>query len=460
MKVREVLGFLVGAWLLAGGQFVARAQELGSPSASKSTKSTIVSSLEKIQKDFVQHVEKEKQMQDKYRELESKLKKTEDELQRVNAQGMQQQLAAMQTAMQSMQLNANLRLLATGNAGGNSGNNGNNNNTMVRDFAQMQLMQNRFLQNLDATMRADEMRQLDANAQAIVRSRIETIQAAVQLQQSWGQWQNESISFYTRYWPVSDPEGRWSPGERDAALETLEKRHENDIAAKLATANVLANATRHAEALKLVEEIVELPTQLQGVAMMEKAKILTLLDKDKEAKQALQAALKLDKDNPHLRWIRAEVAREQGQDSIAESELRFLSTIKSMEYKPVDRWRCCMRSVPRRRRGMEAGRSRKPSRRWISRRFPTGILTMSWPLRMRRDASRNPRWIGRHGGIDGRRRGQGALPKTQGDVGGGQALSGGRWLRRLDPFQQRLVGEARCRCVFGFRFSDRAGRQG
>ncbi|MFN9916816.1 MAG: hypothetical protein ACK53L_29780 [Pirellulaceae bacterium] len=331
MKVREVLGFLVGAWLLAGGQFVARAQELGSPSASKSTKSTIVSSLEKIQKDFVQHVEKEKQMQDKYRELESKLKKTEDELQRVNAQGMQQQLAAMQTAMQSMQLNANLRLLATGNAGGNSGNNGNNNNTMVRDFAQMQLMQNRFLQNLDATMRADEMRQLDANAQAIVRSRIETIQAAVQLQQSWGQWQNESISFYTRYWPVSDPEGRWSPGERDAALETLEKRHENDIAAKLATANVLANATRHAEALKLVEEIVELPTQLQGVAMMEKAKILTLLDKDKEAKQALQAALKLDKDNPHLRWIRAEVAREQGQDSIAESELRFLSTIKSME---------------------------------------------------------------------------------------------------------------------------------
>ncbi len=64
---------------------------------------------------------------------------------------------------------------------------------------------------------------------------------------------------------------------------------------------------------------------------MEKSKVLSSLDKDKESKQSLQAAIKLDKGNPYLRWIRAEIAVLQDQDAIAETEFRFLTTIKQME---------------------------------------------------------------------------------------------------------------------------------
>jgi hypothetical protein len=231
-----------------------------------------------------------------------------------------------------MQLNAGLRTLATGNPGTPGGNpNNSNNNNVVRDFAQMQLMQNRFLQNLDATLRANDLRQLDANAQATVRRRIETVQASVQLQQDWLNWQNETTQFYARYWPWSDPEARYTRAELDAALGVLEKRHDNDIAAKLAAFNLLARSGMHAQALALIDEILAQPSHLQGVAMMEKAKILALLEKDKESKRALQDAIKLDKGNPYLRWIRAEIAAQQNQDAVAETEWRYLTTIKSME---------------------------------------------------------------------------------------------------------------------------------
>jgi hypothetical protein len=301
---------------------------------SDSKPSKTIAALEKLQQEFAKHLEKEEEMKDQYQELESKLKRTENELQRINTQGMQQQMAALQSAMQSMQMNANLQILATrGTSGNNSGsiNNNNTSNNVVRDFAQMQLMQNRFLQNLDNAMRANQLQQLDANAQAVVRSRIQTMEEVVKLQQSWMQWQSESLQFYARYWPHSDPEKRFSPKELEAALAVLDKRNDKDVAAKLAATNLLANSEKYAEALALVNELIELQTQLQGIAMMERAKILALQDKDKEFKQAMQAAIKLDKENPYLRWVRAEIATMQDQDSIAETELRFLTTQKPFE---------------------------------------------------------------------------------------------------------------------------------
>jgi hypothetical protein len=333
MKI-DILKWL-GFWIATGALVVlpmavcAQDSEPSTRSAFDPKTAAIISSLEKIQKDFSHHIDEEKAMQEKYRDLETKLKKTEDELQRVNVQGMQQQLAAMQSTIQSMQSNANLNLLASRNS--NNSNSNNSNNNPLRDFAQMQLMQNRFLQNLDATIRANEMRQLDASAQAAVRARIETIQATVRLQQQWCEWQNKSAQFYGLYWPWSDPEDRYTAKEIEATLSVLEKRNDKDNAAKLITAQLLRRSGRNAEALSLVTEVLETQSELQGVAMMEKAEILALLDKGKESKQALQAAIKLDKSNPYLRWIRAEVAIAQDQDGIAETEFRFLSTLKSME---------------------------------------------------------------------------------------------------------------------------------
>ena len=334
MVYRSLHAVVAFAWVLLVGSPVALPQDAGAKPDAKSQSGAIVSALEKIQKEFAKHSEKEKEMQDKYSAIESRLKKTEEELRNINVQGMQQQLAAMQASIQAMQVNAGLRTLASGtpgNPGGNPNTGNGSNNNVVRDFAQMQLMQNRFLQNLDATLRANDLRQLDANAQATVRRRIETIQASVQLQQEWLNWQNETSQFYGRYWPWSDPEARYSRAELEAALGVLEKGHDNDISAKLAASNLLARSGMHAQALTLIEEILAQPTHLQGVATMEKAKILALLDKDKESKRALQDAIKLDKGNPYLRWIRAEIALQQNQDAVAETEWRYLTTIKSME---------------------------------------------------------------------------------------------------------------------------------
>lgn len=304
-------------------------QESPSSQESPSKRSEVAVSIERVQKDFVKHIEKQTKMQDKYRDLETQLKKSEEDLQRINAEGMRQQLAAMQATMQSMQLNAGLQILA----GGQSNTNGSNNPgaNQARDFAQMQLMQNRFLQNLDATLRANQLQQLDANSQAIVRKRIETVQSAVKLQQEWYVWQNELPKFYERYWPSTDPEQRWSKREIEEALAVLEQRHEEDVAAKLVAASLLERQERHSEALDLTEEVLKLESPLQAIALMQKAYLLHVSDKDKDSKQAMQAALKLDKSNPYLRWIRARLAVKQEQWPIAESESKFLTTIKPME---------------------------------------------------------------------------------------------------------------------------------
>lgn len=302
-----------------------------SPSAQESStkRSEIASSIEKIQKDFAKHVEKQKKMQEKYRDLETQLKKSEEDLQRINAEGMRQQLAAMQATMQSMQLNAGLQILAGGQTNSSGSNNSGAN--QARDFAQMQLMQNRFLQNLDATLRANQLQQLDANSQAIVRKRIETVQSAVKLEQEWYAWQSELPKFYERYWTFSDPEQRSSKREIEESLAVLENRQEEDVGAKLITACLLERQERQSEALDLTEEVLKLESPLQAIALMQKAYILNVLDKDKDSKQAMQAALKLDKSNPYLRWIRARLAIKQEQWPVAESESKFLTTVKPME---------------------------------------------------------------------------------------------------------------------------------
>ncbi|MCU0707774.1 MAG: hypothetical protein MUF23_05740 [Pirellula sp.] len=252
-------------------------QESLSAQESPSQRNETAIALEKIQNDFAKHLEKQSKMQDKYRDLETQLKKTEEDLQQVNVEGMRQQLVAMQTAMQSMQLNAGLQILA----GSQSNTSGSNSNTQARDFAQVQLMQNRFMQNLDATLRANQLQQLDAKSQAIVRKRIETIQAAVKLQQDWFVWQSESVKFYERYWPYGDPEERWSSSEIGAALAVLENRHDEDVAAKLVLASLLHRQQSHSEALGTIEEILKLDSPLQAIAMMLKAQVLTSLKKDR-----------------------------------------------------------------------------------------------------------------------------------------------------------------------------------
>lgn len=298
-------------------------------------RSSLANAIEKIQKEFAAHLEKRKKLEEKYQEIDAQLKKSETDLQQINAEGMRQQLAIMQSQMQSMQLTARLQWMAgtqgTGTGTGNGTNQGNNAIQFNNNLAQMQLLQNQFLQDLNTTLRGEELRRLDAKSQQVIRSRIEAVQAAVKLEQDWNVWLGQIPGFLDRYWPVSDPEFRYAKSEIEAALAVLEKRHDDDIAAKLASVWLMFRSGRNFDALSELEPLVKNESTLQPIALMTKAMVLNALDKDKESKQAMQGALKLDKANVYLRWVRARLAASQEQWAIAESEWRFLATVKPME---------------------------------------------------------------------------------------------------------------------------------
>jgi len=289
--------------------------------------SSTLKALEQVQRDYTDFLAKREKLEEKYGELETQLKKSEEDLQRINVEGLRQQMLAMQSRMQSMQINMALRT----QSGALGSTNSNPAALDPRMIAQQQLLQNRFMQDLNTTLRGEELRQLDATSQQVVRRRIEAIQASVKLQQEWGAWQSEWPRFMERYWPHSDPERRFTPGEVDAALEILEKSDDSDYAAKITEALLMDRAGRWSEGLERVEQVLKAESSLQGVALMTKALLMTSLKKDKEAKQSLQAAVKVDKANPYVRWIRARIAASQEQWSIAESEWKFLTTIKPLE---------------------------------------------------------------------------------------------------------------------------------
>ncbi len=289
--------------------------------------SEVANAIQKIQKDYADFLAKRDKIQEDYKEVEAKLKKSDEEFQRINSAGLRQQLSAMQSSMQSMQIASVLR---SGAATGGQDNTGSNTGSITA-IQQQLLLQNRYMQDLNTAMRGEELRQLDAQSQSIVRSRVESMQAQLKLQQEWTQWQQEWPKFMDRYWSLSDLERRFTKSEIEAALEVLDQSNKEDYAGKLAAALLMDRVGRWTEALDLVDEVLKAGTSLGGVAQMTKSLLMTSLNKERDAKQALQAAIKLDKANPYVRWLRARVAASQQQWAIAEPEWRFTSTLKPME---------------------------------------------------------------------------------------------------------------------------------
>jgi hypothetical protein len=326
LLVNRLRRWMAAAWVTVAFALLGMAQDKPTSSEPPSNSDSMVSSLEEVQKDFSEHVKMEEKLTYRYKELDTKLKQTEESLRKINAQGMQSQLASMQSVLQSVQLNSRLQMLSSAGVTNNSPQ-----STQLLNIAQQDLLYRRLEQDMKSALLGEQLRQLDADAQSVIRQRFDAIQQAIQLQQDWVQWYQTGSGFYQRYWPLSDPEAQWSRSEVDSALAVLEKRDDKDLAAKLTAANLFHRSERYSDALVLIEEILKQESPLKGVAMMAKAKVLSSLDKDKEAKQSLQAAIKLDKANPYLRWIRAEIAASEDQASIAETEWRFLTTVKSME---------------------------------------------------------------------------------------------------------------------------------
>jgi hypothetical protein len=325
--VRLAAVFVLGTLGMGVLQSVGRAQQDTSSSADADL---MVRNLTQIQKEYKEFLEKRDRIQDEYKKIEEMIQKTEKDFQRINNEGMRQQMAAMQSMMQSMRVDMALNSLADLNDP--SANNRNPpRRTNADALLQQQLLQDRMMLNMNTAMRGEELRQLDAASQSTVRQRFEGFQDAMRLQKEWAAWQAEWPGFMDQYWKYSDPERRFTQLEIEKSLEVLGECDKEDYAAKVTAALLMERMGRISEGISLVDEVLQAKTTLEPVAWATKAVLLEAVDKPKESKTAMQSAIKLARTNPYVRWLHARDAARQEQWAIAESELKALTTMKSLE---------------------------------------------------------------------------------------------------------------------------------
>lgn len=271
---------------------------------------------------FDEYVKQRKTLTDAYEDLQGTLKQSEQELQRIQSDGIRKEFQAMQSAIRSMQIAGAINNLSLPTSGQES-----QATAQMRLQMQQQLMANRAMQNLDAMMNSQELQSLNAEAQRTIRKRYEAIQAAMQLEEKYRQWQASSTQFLPLYWEFSDPEGSYSQSQRTTTLDALRQGDKQNEACSLAQALLLIRDKDYNQAANLLEPMTEKPGPMQPVALMAKALVQEKREKEKDAKLAMQASIKLDRANPYCRMLRAQLAVAQKQSTIAETEWKALSAV-------------------------------------------------------------------------------------------------------------------------------------
>ncbi len=282
--------------------------------------STLTEGIAEAHKKFEEYTKQQKTLLESYQDLQATLKHSEQELQRIQSDGIRREFQAMQSAIKDMQIAGaigNLSLPTTGQETQAT--------AQMRMQMQQQLMANRTMQNLDAMMNSRELQSLTIEAQKTIRKRYEAIQAAMQLEEKYRQWQLGATKFLPIYWEFSDPEGIASQTERSAMLDALRQGDKKNEACLLAQVLLLYREKDYTQAANAIESIAENPGALQPIALMTQALIQAKREKEKDAKQAMQASIKLDRSNPYCRWLRAQLALAQKQTTIAETEWKALA---------------------------------------------------------------------------------------------------------------------------------------
>ena len=282
--------------------------------------SELTEGIAEAHKKFEEYTKQQKTLLESYQDLQTTLKHSEQELQRIQSDGIRREFQAMQSAIKDMQIAgaiSNLSLPTTGQETQAT--------AQMRMQMQQQLMANRTMQNLDAMMNSRELQSLTIEAQRTIRKRYEAIQAAMQLEEKYRQWQLGATQFLPIYWEFSDPEGIASQTERSAMLDALRQGDKKNEACLLAQVLLLYREKDYTQAANAIESIAENPGALQPIALMTQALIQAKREKEKDAKQAMQASIKLDRSNPYCRWLRAQLALAQKQTTIAETEWKALA---------------------------------------------------------------------------------------------------------------------------------------
>jgi tetratricopeptide (TPR) repeat protein len=315
------------ALLFLGSQVVVAQEKLpGNDSGNHSARR--IEALEKILKDFKDHLQKRERIIQQYKKTEETIKQNDADFQRINNEAMRQQLLAIQASVQSMRMDAMLSDIQSTsrlNEGLRAG-------SIDEDRAKAAIGE-KAKAELDVAVRRMQLSQLDQAQQVTVRRRIECLETAISLQNEWQQWQQDFAKFLDRYWADSDPERRFSLDEIDAKLKVLLNADPDDFAATITTALLLERAGQQLKALSTLEPVLKVDSFYKSTALCTKALVLSSLGEEKEAKSALQAATKCANKSPYDRWIKARIAASQKQYSTAEREWKALIANKPMEFE-------------------------------------------------------------------------------------------------------------------------------
>ena len=316
---------VIHLWVLVAVMAQTAAQQ-SSPDADPAIDQPL-SALAEIRSDYVDYLAKRTRIHDDYRKVEETLRQTAEDLQRIGNDALRQQLLAMQSTLQSMQIEETLFGLtndtATPAAGarrrtGPPGVEGN-------------LLRAKAVADLDVAIRAVQLNQLDAASQATVRRRLDCIQTGMTLQNEWLQWQQGWPTFLQRYWPHADPERRFTRQEIDARLAILRDAAAEDYAAMIASALLLERLGRYEDALVTIDRVIAARTVFDSTALCVKGLVLNSRQDDKASKDSLQLAAKRANRSPFDRWIRAQIAASRGEFAAAEAQWKTLVTLKPFE---------------------------------------------------------------------------------------------------------------------------------
>lgn len=316
---------VVHLWVLVAVISQAAAQQ--SPAEADPAIDQPLAALAEIRSDYVDYLAKRTRIHDDYRKVEETLRQTAEELQRIGNDALRQQLLAMQSTLQSMQIEETLFGL-TGDA----------TNPAARPRRRAgppgvegELLRAKAIADLDVAIRAVQLNQLDAASQATVRRRLGCIQTGMTLQNEWLQWQQGWPTFLQRYWPHADPERRFTRKEIDARLAILRDAAPEDYAAMITSALLLERLGRDEDALATIDQVIAARTVLDSTALCVKGLILNSRQDDKASKDALQLAAKRANRSPLDRWIRARIAASRGEFAAAEAQWKTLVTLKPFE---------------------------------------------------------------------------------------------------------------------------------
>lgn len=315
------------AFLLLGLQFSMGQEETAEVNSADSSIQSIAA-LQKIQKDFKDHLQKRERIFDQYKKIEEAFKENDEDFKRINNDAMRQQLLAIQASLQSRRMEDMLGDIQTNSQGAQGLRDSQRNSGVARAA-----ISEKARADLDVAVRRAQLSQLDQAQQATVRRRIECLGSAISLQNEWLQWQQDSAKFLDRYWAHSDPERRFTLREIDARLKVLANADPNDYAAKITMALLLERVGQSSNALLAIESVLEANFSFKSTAFCTKALILSSLDQEKEMKAALHTAAKYASNSPYDGWIRARLAASRKQFSAAEREWRALISHKPFEFE-------------------------------------------------------------------------------------------------------------------------------